>query len=243
MEALLYSIFATLVVSLISFIGILPMVMSEKFLGSITKILIAFAAGGLLGGAFFHLIPEGVESTGELAFALVTIGFVVFFIFERILCWRHCHNEKCHIHPFTYLNLMGDAIHNFTDGLIISASFLTDVSLGITTTIAVIMHEIPQEIGDFAVLVYGGMTRLRALFFNFLTALTAILGAFVGYFLSTWVEGFTSYVLPIAAGGFLYIGACDLIPELHQETSFGKSIVCIAAFLFGLVMMWGLTLI
>ncbi|MBD3249438.1 hypothetical protein GF336_05315 [Candidatus Woesearchaeota archaeon] len=137
---------------------------------------------------------------------------------EKFLHWHHCHKGKCDIHTFTYMNLIGDGVHNFIDGLIIAASFSVDISFGVITTIAVIAHEIPQEIGDFGVLVYGGFGRLKALAFNFLSAVTAIIGAVIGYLISGSVEGFVPFLLPFAAGGFIYIAASDLVPELHKES-------------------------
>ena len=182
METLHWILLSTFLVSLISFIGVFTLSLKEKFLNKILLILVSFAAGALIGGAFFHLLPEALEISFDLnIFVYLVVGIFVFFILERVLHWRHCHKGKCDVHPFTYLNLVGDGVHNFIDGLIIAASFLTNISLGIITTIAVIFHEIPQEIGDFGILVYGGFSRTKALFFNFLSALTAILGALVGF--------------------------------------------------------------
>jgi zinc and cadmium transporter len=138
---------------------------------------------------------------------------------------------------------MGDGIHNLIDGMIIATSFQVNISFGLITTLAIILHEIPQEIGDFGVLVYGGLSKLKALFFNFLSALTAIIGVFIGYFLTTSIENFSSVLLPIAAGGFIYIAASDLVPELHKEPNLKKSTLAIITFIFGIILMYALKLI
>ena len=163
---------------------------------------------------------------------------ILLFFIERILHWRHCHKENCPIHTFAYTNLIGDGVHNFIDGLIIAAAYLINISLGITTTIAIILHEIPKEVGDFGVLVYAGFKKKKALFYNFLSALTAILGAILGYLIS---GGFNiTILLPFAAGGFIYIAATDLIPELHKRVKVSESIFQLIFILIGLILMWSL---
>ncbi|HOW02663.1 MAG: ZIP family metal transporter [Caldisericia bacterium] len=242
----LWSIVASIVVSLISLIGILFLLVNEKTLNNILFILIGFATGGLLGGAFFHLLPEALEKSSNptLTFLYVILGFIIFFILERYIHWRHCHKEgKCDVHVVSYLSLMGDGIHNLIDGMIIATSFQVNISFGLITTLAIILHEIPQEIGDFGVLVYGGLSKLKALFYNFLSALTAIIGVFIGYFLTTSIENFSSVLLPIAAGGFIYIAASDLVPELHKEPNLKKSTLAIITFIFGIILMYALKLI
>ncbi|MDD3428213.1 MAG: ZIP family metal transporter [Caldisericia bacterium] len=242
----LWSIVASIVVSLISLIGILFLLVNEKTLNNILFILIGFATGGLLGGAFFHLLPEALEKSSNptLTFLYVILGFIIFFILERYIHWRHCHKEgKCDVHVVSYLSLMGDGIHNLIDGMIIATSFHVNISFGLITTLAIILHEIPQEIGDFGVLVYGGLSKLKALFYNFLSALTAIIGVFIGYFLTTSIENFSSVLLPIAAGGFIYIAASDLVPELHKEPNLKKSTLAIITFIFGIILMYALKLI
>jgi len=156
---------------------------------------------------------------------------------ERYFYWRHCHDGVCDVHAFTYLNLIGDGIHNFTDGLIIAASFVTNFRLGIVTTLAVIFHEIPQEMGDFGILVYGGLKKSRALFFNFICALSAILGALTEYFLSTVTRNISLFLISFTAGGFIYIAASDLIPELHRQKDTQRANIAFLAFILGLVFM------
>jgi len=155
---------------------------------------------------------------------------------EKFLYWRHCHEEKCPVHMFVYLNLVGDGIHNFVDGMIIAASFILSYDLGVATTLAVIFHEIPQEIGDFGVLMYGGLTRRRALAYNFVSALTAVVGALTAYHLA-YIQGVEHFLVPFAAGGFIYIAATDLMPELHKRTQAKESLTQLAAILTGIGLM------
>ena len=210
------------------------MVVKEEILSRVLSELVAFATGALLGAAFLHMIPEAFEALGPASLRLVVLGILSFFILERFLYWRHCHEAECRTHTFVYLNLFGDGVHNFVDGLVIAASFIAGSSLGITTTLAVVAHEIPQELGDFGVLVYGGLSKAKALLYNLLSALTAVLGGVVGYFISTYTMGFSSVLIPFAAGGFIYIAGSDLIPEIHKERSFSKTVLQLVSLLLGL---------
>lgn len=238
MSTLLWIILATFLISLISFIGILVLILKENFLNKILLFLVALAAGALIGGAFLHLLPETLEKIPVSdAFLFVLIGFSLFFLIEKFLHWRHCHDGKCSIHSFAYMNLFGDGVHNFIDGLIIAASFIVNVKIGVVSSFAVILHEIPQEIGDFGVLIYGGFNKIKALFFNFITALTAMVGGILGYFVSGYTQGSIIYLLPFAAGGFIYIAASDLIPELRKEINLWKSLIIFIIFLAGIAIM------
>ncbi len=229
---------STFIVSLISLIGIITLAVKDKLLHKINFCLIGFSAGALIGGAFLHLLPEALEKTHSIIiFYYLILGIVLFFLMERYFHWRHCHDGVCSIHAFTYLNLFGDGIHNFIDGLVIAASFIFSVKLGVVTTIAIILHEIPQELSDFAVLVYGGFTKKKALAYNFFSALMAMVGAITGYFLADFTKGFIVFILPLTAGGFIYIGASDLIPEIHKETNLRRSSLAFIAFLFGIIFM------
>ncbi len=207
--------------------------------------LVAFSAGALMGGAFLHLLPESVGEIGAESFGLVFLAsFAGFFVLERFVHWRHCHKSgKCEVHSFAYLNLVGDAIHNFVDGLVIAASFAASIPLGVSTTLAVIAHELPQEIGDFGVLVYAGFSRGKALAYNFLSSLSALLGALLGYYLSASLSGVVPYLLPVAAGSFVYIASSDLVPELHKQPDLGKAFESFAAFLLGLAFMYYLKVV
>ena len=233
-------------VSVISLIGIVFIVLSEKWFNKALLMLIGFASGSLLGGAFFHLIPEAIEKVGESSsitveniFLALALGLLIFFVLEKFL-WRHCHErEKCPVHPFAYLNLVGDGIHNFIDGIIIAASFMAsqDPSLGFIVTLAVAAHEIPQEIGDFSILLYGGFSKTKALIYNFLTALTAMAGGIFTFYCSDFLPQ-TPYLLAFAAGGFIYIASTDLIPELHRERKALNSFLQFIMLSIGLFLMW-----
>jgi zinc and cadmium transporter len=208
-------------ISLVSIIGVLALSVSDRKLKSVFFFIVSFAAGCLLGDFFFHLIPQAAGETGlsVTASSLIVVGILSSFAIERFLQWRHCHipTSQEHPHSFAYMNLFGDAIHNLLDGLIIGASYLASVPLGVATTIAVLFHEIPQELGDFSVLVYGGFSKRKALTFNLLTALTAVAGAMVAFALGSSVEGFVPFLIPFAAGNFIYIAGSDLIPELRKD--------------------------
>lgn len=210
--------------------------MNENLFRKLLLILVSFASGALLGGAFLHLIPEALSARSENMYIVILVGILVFFLLEKFL-WRHCHDRECPVHTFVYLNLFGDGIHNFTDGLIIAASFIVSLPLGLATTFAVAAHEVPQEIGDFSILVYGGLTKTKALLYNLLSAFTAVLGALFMYFFSPVLPD-PSYFLVFAAGGFIYIAMADLIPELHREKNTWKSSVQFLFLSIGLLLMW-----
>jgi len=221
---LIYIITATIIISLISLVGVVFLGMKESMLKQLLESLISFASGALLGGAFVHLLPEAVEMGGSNMIPYVVLGLLIFFILEKFLKWRHCHEFGCDVHVFSYLNLVGDGVHNFIDGIIIAAAFMADVKLGVATTIAVFLHEMPQEIGDFAVLIYGGFSRTKALLFNFLSALLAVLGAISAYFLLSYMQGIQPMLLAVTAGGFIYIALADLVPELHKKWGAAESL-------------------
>jgi len=220
-------------------VGILTLAIKENLLQKILFCLIGFSAGALIGSAFLHILPECLENNkSSTVFSFLILGIIMFFMMERFLHWRHCHEEGvCKTHAFTYLTLIGDGFHNFVDGMVIAASFMVSIQLGLVTTLAIILHEIPQELSDFAVLVYGGFTKKKALLFNFASALTAIIGAVVGYFINGYIHGFSNFILPLTAGGFIYIATSDLIPELHKENDLKRSMVAFSAFLLGIVFM------
>jgi len=236
---LAYIFLATFIVSLISFVGVVTLALNDKILNKILLVLIGLSAGALMGGAFLHLLPEAVEkSTGLNVYLFVLVGFILFFLIEKVLHWRHCHKGECDVHTFHYMNLVGDSIHNFIDGLIMAASFVVSIPLGITTTIAIATHEIPQEIGDFGVLLYGGFSKKRAIMLNFVVALTAVLGGIVGYFVSNLIENIVVFILPFAAGGFIYIAATDLVPEIRKELDMKKYMATLLVFICGILIMW-----
>jgi zinc and cadmium transporter len=225
-------------VSLISLVGIVTFLIKGKSLKEIIFYLVGFSAGALIGGAFLHILPEALEkSSATFVFSWVICGITIFFLMEKYFYWRHCHDENCQVHGFTYLNLIGDSLHNFFDGMVIAASFTVSIKVGVVTTLAVIAHEIPHELGNFAVLVYGGFSKLKALLFNFLTVLTAFVGALAGFFLAEKAGSFSNFILPITAGGFIYIASSDLIPEIHKENNLRRSTLAFVAFILGIVFM------
>jgi len=239
MAILFWIIISTFLVSLISFIGVVVLSLKEKTLEKILFYLIALSVGGLMGGAFLHLLPEAAEKFGSNEVFLYTLtGFFLFLIIEKIIHWRHCHKSHCPVHTFAYMNLIGDGVHNFIDGLIIAAGFITNVGLGIVSTIAIFLHEIPQEIGDFGVLIYGGFSRKKALVFNFFTALAAVLGGIIGFYLLFFTEIASRFLLAFAAGGFFYIAASDLVPEVRKEMSVKKFFINFGIIFLGILIMY-----
>jgi zinc and cadmium transporter len=250
----IYTLSAVSVVSLVSLVGALTLSRDRDRLERLLGILVSLAAGVLLGGAVVHLLPEAVQAMGNTVAVSVLFltGFLGFFLLEGSL-WQHHHHfgeepkvpqgHKGHQHPVVAMTLVGDGIHNFIDGMVIAAAFSADPRLGLVTTIAVVAHEVPQEMGDFGVLVFGGLSPRRALTFNFLTAATAIAGALVVLGLGGRFPGFASALLPVTAGSFLYIAAADLIPELHRhETPRSERLTHTLTLLGGVALMVALRL-
>ncbi len=238
MEALVWILLVTFLDGLVAFAGAFTLALKDKTLRRVLFVLIAFSAGAMVGGSLLHLLPESFEGLGDvdLAMLIFIAGFSLFFIIERFLHWHHCHEEGvCKVHTYSYMVLLGDAIHNFIDGLVIAASFLTDFRLGLVSSVLILGHEIPQEIGDFAVVLHGGMKKTKALLYNFLAQLTAVLGGLAGFL---WFnDQLKALMLPFAAGGFMYIAASDLIPELHKEPKLGKAVLAFCFFLLGVLVM------
>ncbi len=239
---IVYTILSVLVVSLISLVGVLFLAMKQEKLKELQLILVAFATGGLLGGAFFHLIPESFESFKKpvLASTWLIVGFILFFILERFLHWHHNHTSGIgnnSIKPFGTINLVADMFHNFLDGILIAASYGYSIEIGMVTTITVMMHELPQEIGDFGVLIHAGFTRRKALIYNFISACTAFIGAGSILLFNVSTTGLSKIILPFAAGGFIYLAAADLIPELHTEKGVRRSVYQFIALLSGIMLL------
>lgn len=239
MQVFVYAVLATLVISSLSLVGVFTLGLGKKKLEDVLFVLISFSTGSLMGGAFFHLLPEALEKSEPLAaLKIVVAGFILFYVLEKILRWHHCHDEDCHAHQtIGFQNLFGDALHNFIDGLIIVSAFAVDVRLGVAVTFSVALHEIPQEISDFGVLLYSGFTKQKALLFNLFSALFSVFGAVIGYFVIERVDAVINFLLPFAAGGLVYIAAADLIPELHKERSPKRSVVAFLFFIAALGMM------
>ncbi|XOB41076.1 MAG: ZIP family metal transporter [Candidatus Nealsonbacteria bacterium] len=242
MTVFLNIIIATFLISLIAFVGALILFLKEKLLDKILLFLVAFSAGALMGGAFLHLIPEALESVGLEnslnVFLYVILGFCAFFVLENFIKWHHHHvREHPKIMPFSYLILISDAVHNFIDGIVIAASFVASFPIGVVTALAVAFHEIPQEIGDFGILIYGGIKKTKALLLNFLSAISVVFGGIVGYFISEKIESSIVFLLAFAAGNFIYIASSDLIPEIKACTDLKKTSGYFFVFLLGIGLM------
>jgi zinc and cadmium transporter len=246
----IYTLLSVLAVSLVSLIGVITLSLREKILRSMISFLVSFAVGALLGDAFIHLIPESFEHYGGSSLFII-FGILLFFSLEQYFHWHHLHGEefedtkefemeipKLHIHPVGYIVLVSDSLHNFLDGLIISASYFVSIPVGIATTVAVIIHEIPQEIGDFGILIHSNFSKGKALFYNFISALFALVGAGAGLLLKGASASFIDFIVPIAAGGFIYIAGSDLIPELHKTRSLRRSLVNVLVILLGVSLMY-----
>jgi len=236
---LLNILIACFLISLCVWVAVMFLFFKKETLSKITMFLVSLSAGALIGGAFLHLLPEASEGIdAEKLFFIVLSAFVGFFLIEKLFHWRHCHKENCEIHTLGYMNLIGDSIHNFIDGLVIASVFMVDFKLGAITTLMIALHEIPQEIGDFGVLIHAGFNKTKALVLNYLVATTVILGGIVGYFAAFYIDGAIIYLLPIAAGGFIYIAASDLMPEIRKESNIKKSIISFSIFLLGIILMF-----
>jgi len=239
--AYILTLISVLLVSLLSFIGFALLLLKRDRLQQLLMFLVSLSAGAMLGDAAIHLLPEAVEKNkdGLTIWLWFLGGILVFFILEKIVHWHHCHNpEDCdHEKTLGVMNLVGDGLHNFIDGVVIAGSFLISLPLGLATTIAVIAHEIPQEIGDLGVLLHAGFSRARALMFNFLSALLAFLGAGLTLVIGTRVENFSDYILPFTAGSFIYIATADLIPELKKHPALAKTLEQLLGILVGIGLM------
>lgn len=258
MSLTLWIIGSVVVVSLISLIGIIALSMKQQFLSKFLLVLVSLSAGTLFGDALLHLLPEAVEEGGftPLVSLSTLLGIVAFFVVEKLIHMHlRCQPQKMHSphkyplvhephkHHLGFMNILGDGLHNFIDGLIIAASFFVNIPVGIATTIAVILHEIPQELADFGVLIYSGFSKNKAILVNFFTATTAILGAILGIVISNSSELFLKLSIPFAAGGFIYIAGANLIPELHKDCKWKSSILHFAALIAGILIMYGLLFI
>jgi len=241
-EVALYAIGSTLLVSLLSLVGLFTLSLRESVLSKYVFVLVSLAVGALLGDAFIHLIPEAfeeIENTFALSLSILG-GILLFFVLEKVLHWHHYHGteDEAHaLHPVGKMLLITDGVHNFIDGVIIGVSFLAGIEVGIATTLAVILHEIPQEIGDFGVLIHAGYTRAKALFLNFLSALFAVAGVVLALLLGEVAESVTVLLVPFAVGGFIYIAMADLIPELHKTRIVHQSLVQFVAIIIGVAAM------
>ena len=240
----IYSLISVIIISLVSFFGVLTIVFKQYYIKGFLLFMVSFAAGTLLGGVFLHLLPELIAEHGfSLKLGLnIIAGILIFFVLEKIIHWRHCHlsGTRDHTHSLAIMNLVGDGVHNFIDGVLIAGSYMLSIPVGLATTVAVIFHEIPQEMGDFGVLLHAGMKVKKALIFNFLSALTAVLGVLFILALGIDPDTTVEVIIPITIGGFLYIANTDLIPELHKDVAVKNSIIQLISFLVGVALMAGM---
>jgi zinc and cadmium transporter len=242
----IWTIAALVAISLISLVGAATLV-GTNIVAKALPVLVPFAAGALLGDAFIHIIPEISES--ESGFSVVSgfvalAGLVGFFTLEKVLHWHHSHiPDQDVLHPVAITNLLADALHNFIDGAVVAGAFLVSFELGLATAIAVALHEIPQELGDFGILVHAGLSPRRALALNLLTALTAVAGGVLTLALAGAASNIEWLVLPLTAGGFVYIAATDLLPELHKEPEGARSVIQVLSLLAGIGVMAALLLL
>lgn len=231
-------------VSLISLIGIFFFLVRASFIERILLPLVSFSTGAILGDVFLHMIPDIAGDPSFLPRASITIlgGILFSFVVEKIIHWRHCHlleEHHDHHHPAGVLSIIGESVHNCIDGIVIAAAYLVSPSLGVATTLAILFHEIPHEIGNFAILLHSGYSKKRALLFNAFAALTSIFGALAVFASSSAFSETVQYALPFAAGNLLYIAGSDLIPELHKRTSIRDSLYQLLGMLLGMLVMYG----
>ena len=238
MSTLAWIVVAGLGMSALALVGATTIFLPPPILARLLLPMVGLAAGSLLGGAFFHMLPESVDVLGndlDIYLALV-VGFLVFFVLEQFLHWHHCHRAEHDQHrPLGYLVLLADGLHNLIGGLAVGGAFMVDIRVGIVTWLVAAAHEVPQELGDFGVLVHSGWQRRSALAWNFASALTFLLGALLAYALADHIE--VGYLLPFAAGNFIYIAAADLLPEITAETRTRNKLETSAAFMIGLTIL------
>jgi len=252
MNNILYIFLSVIIVSLLAVVTFIPFMINKKFPKQILLILLSFSVGTLLGTVFFHFIPKTAEHGFRLETGLfILTGFIVFFIIERFIHWHHsdkCSNEAektAHSHGYhlALVNLIGDGIHNFLDGLVIAGAYLVNIPLGVAATISIAFHEIPQEIADFGVLLYSGMSKRKAVLFNLFSALMALVGATIGIILFGKIEGFNHFIISFAAGTFLYIASANLVPELHRHCKTIDTILHILSMVAGIAFMVVISLV
>lgn len=240
--AYLYALIAVSIVSLLSLFGALFLILKRRTFEALITYSLAISSGILLGSTFFDLIPESFREIGEHSYIWMIGGFITFFVIEKLINWHHClEGDEHKVKSVAYLSLFGDGVHNFVDGAIVGVSFLTSVPLGITATMAIIAHEIPHELSDFSLLIYGGFSNGKALWYNFLSALTAVAGTLFVFIFVSFVKEVSPYMVGFAAGNFLYIAASDLIPELHHKHEIIQTILQTVCMVFGVVFMYVLT--
>lgn len=252
----LYTFASVFIISVISLVGIVTLSMKERLLHKMLFVLVSIAAGAMFGDALIHLIPESFKEGGNAASVSLSIllGIVSFFVLEKFLRWKHIHtvedgtgeeihaealaHEGASVAPLGHLVLVSDGMHNFIDGIIIGGSYLISIEVGIATTIAIVLHEIPQEISDFGILLHAGFSKTKAILMNFLSALTSIVGAGIALIVGGSIDALLPMIAAFAAGSFLYIAGSDLVPEIHKTSDPKRSVIQFAAIIFGIGIMF-----
>jgi zinc and cadmium transporter len=251
----IYAFGSVIIVSLISLVGVFALGLKQSFLKKITFFLVSLSVGALFGDAIIHLIPEAFNEIDNTATAslFVLIGIMLFFVLEKFLRWQHSHGHQCEdaeclreqnneVEPLGKMVLISDSAHNFIDGVIIGVSYFISIEVGIATTLAIILHEIPQEISNFAVLLHSGYSRTKALLLNFISALFAVLGTAIVFIFGQTINSYIPILIAFAAGGFLYIAGSDLVPELHKTSDTKQSFWQFIAIIIGIAIMFALLL-
>jgi zinc and cadmium transporter len=242
MSTLGWIVVAGLAMSSLALVGTVTVFMPPDRLERIVLPMVGLAAGSLLGGAVFHMLPEAIDVIGNRlgVYLAFVAGFLVFFVLEQFLHWHHCHRADHSTHrPLGYLILLADGLHNLIGGLAVGGAFVVDIRVGIVAWLVAAAHEVPQELGDFGVLVHSGWQRRSALAWNFASALTFLVGSLIAYAVADHIE--VAYLLPFAAGNFVYIAAADLLPEISSEERTRDKLETTAAFLAGLVVLLAAT--
>ncbi|MBL7045299.1 MAG: ZIP family metal transporter [Parcubacteria group bacterium] len=249
----IYAFGSVIIVSLISLVGVFALGLRQSLLKKITFFLVSLSVGALFGDAIIHLIPEAfaeIGNTSTVSLAIL-VGIILFFVLEKFIRWHHSHGHDCEtdecndkqkneIHPMGPLILTSDALHNMIDGIILGVSYMISIEVGIATTIAIVLHEIPQEIGHFAVLLHSGYSKTKAILFNFFSSLSAILGTALVFIFGQTIETHIPLLIAFAAGGFLYIAGSDLVPELHKTSDKKDSFLQFIAIIIGIAIMFAL---
>ncbi len=244
----IYSLVSVFIVSTLSLLGLSTFAIKKSLLQKMLTLLVGLSAGAMFGDVFIHLLPEIAHNNGftlSISFTFIA-GILISLIIEKFINWNHCHDHDCkdtNEKAFAYMILYGDSVHNFIDGLVIGGSYLINPAIGIATTLAVVLHEIPHEIGDFGALLHGGFSREKALFANFISALTAVLGTLFALVAYQHIKQVQFYLLAFAAANFIYIAGTDLIPELHKESNVNKTLLQILFFILGVALMLPLLLL
>ena len=241
MDTFWWILLGGVLMSAIALVGSVTLLLSEATLSRVIMPLVAFAAGSLLGGAVLHMLPAAMETApaDPTVFLWVLIGFALFFALEQFLHWHHCHRASTDCRePLTVLILLGDGLHNFLGGLGVAGVFLIDVRLGFAAWLAAAAHEIPQELGDFGVLIHGGLSKRNALLLNLASGLTFLLGGLVAYAASARID--VEFLVPFAAGNFIYIGASDLVPEVNKHRDIRANFLHFGSFIAGIALLWGI---